>query len=107
MDRKQLWHLLYWVVAVMLVLGLQSWLASGQVQRVSFSEFEQALQQERLQEVVVSDTHLSGRLKTPEQGKTELLAVRVEAPVEIARLQLYQTRDPQPSRLLFELPLAG
>jgi 2'-5' RNA ligase len=36
-----------------------------------------------------------------------LLAVRVEAPVEIARLQLYQTRDPQPSRLLFELPLAG
>jgi 2'-5' RNA ligase len=36
-----------------------------------------------------------------------LLAVRVTAPVELARLQVYETRDPQPSRLLFELALAG
>ena len=88
MDRKSLWHLLYWSVAMLLLLGLQHWLAGGQTQRVSFSEFEQALQQQRLQEVVVTDTHLSGRLKTPEQGRTELVAVRV-APELAAWLDRY------------------
>jgi 2'-5' RNA ligase len=37
----------------------------------------------------------------------ELLAVRVTAPAIIERLQIYLTRDPQPSTLLFELPLIG
>lgn len=35
----------------------------------------------------------------------ELLAVRVTAPAIIEKLQVYLTRDPQPSKLLFELPL--
>jgi cell division protease FtsH len=78
MDRKTLWHVLYWVAALLLVLTLQNWLGSGQIQLVPYSEFEQALQDGRLQEVVVTDTHLSGQLKTPEQGKTELVAVRVD-----------------------------
>ncbi len=78
MDRKTLWHLLYWIAALLLLLSLQNWLAGGQTQLVPYSEFEQALQDGRLQEVVVTDTHLSGRLKAPEQGKSELVAVRVE-----------------------------
>ena len=78
MDRKTLWHLLYWIAALLLVLTLQNWLAGGQTQLVPYSEFEQALQDGRLQEVVVTDTHLSGHLKAPEQGKTELVAIRVE-----------------------------
>ena len=78
MDRKTLWHVLYWVAALLLLLALQNWLGGSPIQLVPYSAFEQALQEGRLQEVVVSDTHLSGQLKTPEQGKTELVAVRVE-----------------------------
>jgi len=78
MDRSKLWHLLYWVLALLLVLGLQTWLAAGQAQLVGFDEFAQALRDGRVQEVRVSDTHLSGLLKVPEQGKRELVAVRVE-----------------------------
>lgn len=37
----------------------------------------------------------------------ELLALRVEAPARIEALQVYLTRDPQPSTLLFALPLTG
>ena len=37
----------------------------------------------------------------------ELLAVRVNAPAIIERLQVYLTRDPQPSKLLFEIALTG
>ncbi len=78
MERRKLWHLLYWAVALLLVLGLQTWLAPGQAQLVSFDEFRQALVDGRVQEVRVTDTHLSGLLKVPEPGKREILTVRVE-----------------------------
>lgn len=41
------------------------------------------------------------------QRERELLAVRVEAPARIERLQIYLTRDPQPARKLLELDLRG
>jgi hypothetical protein len=41
------------------------------------------------------------------QRERELLAMRVTAPAIIERLQVYLTRDPQPSSLLFSLPLSG
>ncbi len=41
------------------------------------------------------------------QHERELLAVRVEVPARIERLQIYLTRDPQPSRKLLELELTG
>jgi 2'-5' RNA ligase len=41
------------------------------------------------------------------QTERELLSLRVTAPAIINTLQIYLTRDPQPSKLLFELPLGG
>jgi len=43
---------------------------------------------------------------TPKRER-ELLAMRVTAPAIIDTLQVYLTRDPQPSSLLFSLPLTG
>ncbi len=40
-------------------------------------------------------------------AERELLALRVTAPVIVDRLQVYLTRDPQPSRKLLELHLTG
>ena len=37
----------------------------------------------------------------------ELLSTRIPEPFVISAIQLYHTRDPQPSRKLLELPLAG
>lgn len=37
----------------------------------------------------------------------ELLAVRIEEPVVISRIQVYRTNDPQPSRKLLDLELTG
>jgi 2'-5' RNA ligase len=37
----------------------------------------------------------------------ELLALRVEEPAVIERLSVYLTRDPQPSKLLFDVRLTG
>lgn len=41
------------------------------------------------------------------QNERDLLAVRVDAPARIERLQIYLTRDPQPSRKLLELELTA
>jgi 2'-5' RNA ligase len=41
------------------------------------------------------------------KNERELLAVRVDAPARIERLQIYLTRDPQPARKLMELELTG
>jgi len=41
------------------------------------------------------------------EAARELLAIRVNEPVLIDRVTLYQTVDPQPSRRLLELPLSG
>ena len=40
-------------------------------------------------------------------SRRELLKVRIEEPFVISAIQLYNTRDPQPSRKLLELPLTG
>lgn len=41
------------------------------------------------------------------QRERELLALRVNAPCIVNTLQVYLTRDPQPSKKLFELELTG
>ena len=41
------------------------------------------------------------------KSERELLAVRVTEPARIEKLQIYLTRDPQPSRKLLELTLTG
>ncbi len=40
-------------------------------------------------------------------SRRELLKVRIPEPFVISAIQLYHTRDPQPSRKLLELPLTG
>jgi cell division protease FtsH len=55
---------------------------------VPYSAFEQALAEGRIADVTVSDRTVSGRLKSPENGKTTLLATRVE-PELAARLEKY------------------
>lgn len=41
------------------------------------------------------------------ESTRELLKTRIPEPFVISAIQLYHTRDPQPSRRLLELPLAG
>lgn len=43
----------------------------------------------------------------PAEVERELLRTRINYPIVIDSIQLYHTRDPQPSRLLLELPLTG
>ncbi len=90
MNKQQTWNLGYWLIALLLLLTLQSWWqTTSTVQPVPYSEFEQALKEGRVAEVVVRDLTLTGRLKSPDaQGKTVIVANRVE-PELAARLGQY------------------
>ncbi|MGJ3669960.1 ATP-dependent zinc metalloprotease FtsH [Klebsiella pneumoniae] len=80
MEKKNQWNTGYWIVALLLLLSLQSyWQTAKSVEPVPYSEFEKALAEGRVAEVVVSDRTVTGRLKSPDsRGKTTIVATRVE-----------------------------
>jgi len=89
-NPKMRWNVSYWILAVGVLLLLQSWWqAARTLEPVPYSEFEKALADGRVADVVVSDATITGKLKTPEpNGKTTIVATRVE-PDLAARLAKY------------------
>jgi len=89
MDKQQTWNIGYWIVALLALLALQNlWQGARQVEPVPYSEFERALADGRIAEVVVSDRTITGRLKQADGRTTTLVATRVEPDVA-ARLEKY------------------
>lgn len=80
MEKKDQWNIGYWIVAGLLLLTLQNyWQAAKTVEPVPYSEFEKALAEGRVAEVLVADRTVTGRLKSPDsRGKTTIVATRVE-----------------------------
>lgn len=80
MEKKNQWNTGYWIVALLLLLSLQSyWQTAKTVEPVPYSEFEKALDEGRVAEVLVSDRTVTGRLKSLDsRGKTTIVATRAE-----------------------------
>lgn len=80
MEKKNRWNIGYWIVAALVVVLFQNyWQTARTVEMVPYSEFEKALAEGRVSEVLVSDRTVTGRLKSPDrQGKTTIVATRVE-----------------------------
>jgi cell division protease FtsH len=70
----------------LLLLSLQSyWQTAKTVEPVPYSEFEKALDEGRVAEVLVSDRTVTGRLKSPDsRGKTTIVATRSNPILPIA-----------------------
>ncbi|MFN3566627.1 MAG: ATP-dependent zinc metalloprotease FtsH [Burkholderiaceae bacterium] len=80
MQPQTRWNLWYWIFAVLTFLMLQNWWqAAQQIEPVPYSEFERALAEGRVAEVIVGEKTITGRLKSPDPGgKTTIVANRVE-----------------------------
>ena len=79
MEKKQTWNIVYWAIALMLLVTLQDvWQSTTQVEVVPYSEFEKALEEGRIAKVTISDNRITGQLKQAEGRKTTLVANRVE-----------------------------
>ena len=89
MERKTQFNLGYLLFAVFAMVLVQQWWQRAQtIEVVPYSEFEQLLAQDKIAEVTVSDQHITGKLKAPENGKSIVVANLV--PPEVAeRLDKY------------------
>jgi cell division protease FtsH len=88
-DPRTRWNVGYWLLALLAMLALQHLWQARSVEPVAYSEFERALAEGRVAEVVVGETTVTGKLKTPDPGgKTVIVATRVE-PALAERLSKY------------------
>ncbi|WP_119353590.1 ATP-dependent zinc metalloprotease FtsH [Azohydromonas sediminis] len=89
-DPKTQWNVGYWLLALLALLSLQNlWQSASTVEAVPYSQFERALAEGRVAEVIVGETTITGRLKSPDPGgKTTIVANRVE-PDLAARLSQF------------------
>jgi cell division protease FtsH len=80
MDRDARHNLANLIAALVVVLLLQYWWVESQrIEPVPYRQFEQALAEGRVAEVVITDTEVIGTLKHADPGgRTELVATRVE-----------------------------
>ncbi|MCX7814288.1 MAG: cell division protein FtsH, partial [Tepidimonas ignava] len=95
-DPKTSWNVGYWLLALMLLLWMQNlWQTARTVEPVPYSAFEQALAEGKVAEVIVGETTITGRLKTPEPGgKSVIVANRVEPQLaeRLSRFEVPYTR---------------
>src|SRR5437763_1067976 len=79
MERRTRFHVAYVVFALLAMILIQeAWQRAQTVEVLPYSDFEKLLAEGKIAEVVVDDTHITGKLKTPQGGKTVAIANRVE-----------------------------
>jgi cell division protease FtsH len=79
MEGRGRFNLVYLAFALLAMLLIQqAWRQAQTLEVVPYSEFEQLLEGGRIAEVTIGDRHLTGRLRQPENGKTIVVANRVE-----------------------------
>jgi cell division protease FtsH len=89
MEKSARFNLIYLVFALLgLWFAQQAWREAQTIEVVPYSEFEALLAQGRVESIAVGDTHLTGKLKRPEGGKTTVATNRVE-PETAERLAKY------------------
>lgn len=85
MSNKWRAHLWYILAALVILMLFQSWyISSQQIDRIDYSEFRQLLEEGRIESVQVSENHIAGELKQPQEagGPTRFETTRV--PPDIA-----------------------
>ena len=78
LEKRTRFNLVYFVLAVAVMLGVQWWQAAQTLEMLPYSEFERMLAEGRIAEVTVSERQVVGKLKQPEGRKTTVIANRVD-----------------------------
>ena len=79
MERRTRFSIVYVIFALLTMLVLQQWWQQAQtVEVMAYSEFEKLLAEKKIDEVVVSDSRITGRLKGDTSGKKVAVANLVQ-----------------------------
>jgi len=89
MEKRTQFNVAYVIFALLAMMLVQQWWTKAQtVEVVPYSQFEKMLAENRFSEVVIGEQQITGKLKSPEGGKTVVVANRV-APDLAERLSKY------------------
>src|SRR4051794_22028017 len=92
MERRTQFNLAYLAFALIAMIALQQWWHQAQtVEVVPYSEFEKLLAERKIDEVVISDQRITGKLKSKEGSKTIAVANLV-TPDLAERLSKYDVK---------------
>ncbi|HVI18838.1 MAG TPA: ATP-dependent metallopeptidase FtsH/Yme1/Tma family protein, partial [Gaiellales bacterium] len=79
MDKRTKLNLVYAGIAILVLLGLQSWWHTARVTEViPYSEFQSYLDQGKLDQITITDNYIQGHFKEPLNGKTGFVTTRVD-----------------------------
>ena len=81
MDKKNSFHIGYFLLAFALITLFQTWLAYKDVAQPSYSELQRLLQDGKIKSVVITETMIEGVFKEPQDGKQQFLVRRVDPAV--------------------------
>src|SRR5260370_2443020 len=81
MNRQTQFHVAYWLAAIIGSLLLQHFYSSSQrIEALPYSQFQQLLQEGKVDRVAVSDRYIQGTLKEPlPNGKKQFVTTRVDS----------------------------
>ena len=89
MEKRTQFNLAYLIFALLAIAFVQQWWHQAQtVEVVPYSEFEKLLAEGRIEEVVITDQRITGKLKAPEGGK-QVAVANIVAPELAERLSKY------------------
>ncbi len=63
MEKKVQFSIIYYILVVLLLFGLQYWFVSRQVPEIPYRDFKEFVRMGAVQEVAISETKIVGRLK--------------------------------------------
>lgn len=79
MEKETHINLWYFASVFLALMLIQQWFGGGQVETISYSEFQGFLQDSKIAEISISDTHIRGKLKSAlPDGRQYINTVRVD-----------------------------
>lgn len=78
MEKKTQLNLWYFIIALFGVMLVQNWWAeSRQIDAIPYSDFQSELKAGLVDDIVIRDQYITGRYKSPKDGKTQFVTTRV------------------------------
>ncbi|HUG62492.1 MAG TPA: ATP-dependent zinc metalloprotease FtsH [Methylomirabilota bacterium] len=87
MNKTYGFNLGYVILAFLAISALQIWLGMQDVAQIRYSEFLEALDRGEITDVVVTESMVSGRFTSPQDGRNQFVSTRVDGAIaeELAR----------------------
>jgi cell division protease FtsH len=86
-TKKKSFTYLYFIIAFIAIIVINSYISSGEVRTIPYSEFKQLVVQGKLSDVIVDQDNITGTLTGEDGKKTKFLTARVDDPELVKELQ--------------------